>query len=641
MKFYEVAVADRGLKTHQTLTYSHEDRLSIGTIVQVPLRNRKKNGVIIKASKKPEYATKPISQVIDSEPIPEHLIQLAEWLAEYYAVDLGTCVGLMLPPGAQKKRRATTTKDASANTKKAHPLTDKQKAIVEKILASQATHMLRGVTGSGKTRIYIEVAKHVRKNNQGIIILVPEIGLTTQMIDEVQQYFNDEVFVVHSNQPETARHKQWLAIQAAKAPIVVGPRSALFAPVQKLGLIVIDEEHETSYKQDVSPKYHAVRVASQLRKLTDSTLILGSATPNVDDYFLAEKAGGSILELTQPVTPQHSTKVNVIDIKERDGYKKDTWLSDALIHAMQQTINKGQQVILFHNRRGNSTSVVCRDCGWVASCPHCELPLTHHADWGELVCHICNHREAIRSTCPECQSAELVYKGAGTKEIVTAAKKHFPDATIERFDSDITNKDEKLEQRYEALVRGEIDIIIGTQMIAKGLDLPKLGLVGVVLADTSLYLPDYSSNERTYQLITQVIGRSGRHQNGQVIIQTYHPDNPAIQYAMNRNWPDFYAAEIKDRQVAHYPPHVFLLKLVYEAKSDATAQNVCNQVAAMLRKNIDGVEILGPTPAFHHKTRTGWRWQIAVKSANRRKLVHIARNMPHEWQFELDPINLL
>ncbi len=641
MKFFEVAISDRGLKTHQTLTYSFEEDLAIGALVRVQVRNRLRNGVVVSEVSKPKYKTKLIDSLLTGQPIPDHLMSLAKWLADYYAVDLGNCIGLLMPQGAEKKRRAGGEAEANAQTKKAVKLTNKQTEITDKVLATSTTHLLRGVTGSGKTRIYIEIAVEMRKKGLGSIILVPEIGLTSQMADEVMQYFNEDVFVVHSNQSEAARHKQWLAIQAAKAPIVIGPRSALFAPIAKLGLIVVDEEHETSYKQDVSPKYHAVRVASKLRSLTNSTLVLGSATPSIEDYFLAEQSNASILELTSPVAELHKTNVDIVDIKERDGYGSDTWLSDKLISAMKKTIAGSQQVILFHNRRGNSTSVICQDCGWVASCPNCELPLTHHADWGKLVCHVCNHREDIRSICPDCSSAELVYKGAGTKEIVSAAKKHFPDAKIERFDSDIVAKEEKLEQRYESLVNGDVDIIIGTQMIAKGLDLPKLGLVGVVLADTSLYLPDYSSNERTYQLITQVIGRSGRHQDGQVVIQTYNPDSSAIQYAVNRNWQDFYTSEVGDRAVAKYPPHVFLLKVTLEDKNDSSTRQQVNDLAEMLRSKISNVEILGPTPAFHHKTRTGWRWQIVIKSENRKKLVHIAQNLPPKWQFELDPINLL
>ena len=641
MKFFEVAVADRGLKTHQTLTYSSDEELVRGSVVKVPLRNRSKNGLVVSEVKEPSYKTKPIERVLPIGEVPSNLIDLAFWMSEYYAVDLGTSIGLLIPNGADKKRRAASPDAAPKQTKKAFELNDRQSKVVKTISQQAATYLLRGVTGSGKTRVYIELAHKARQAGQASIILVPEIGLTSQMVDEVLQYFKDEVFVVHSNQTEADRHQQWLAIQMAKTPLVIGPRSALFSPIRNLGLIVIDEEHETSYKQDVSPKYHAVRVASKLRQLSNATLVLGSATPSIEDYYLATEAGAQVLEMTTPVHQKHKTSVQVVDIKQRDNYSSNHWLSDPLIGAMKETIAAGKQVILFHNRRGNSTSVVCQNCGWVSVCPNCDLPLTHHADWGKLVCHICNHRDGVRSVCPDCSSTDLAYKGAGTKEIVSATNKLFPQAQIERFDSDITQKSDKLEQRYSALVNGDIDIIIGTQMIAKGLDLPKLGLVGVVLADTSLYLPDFSSNERTYQLITQVVGRSGRHQDGRVVIQTYNPESPSIQYAINKNWTDFYTNEVADRKVALYPPHVFLLKLLYENKEDDAARTSTDEFAKMLRRQIKDVEVLGPSPAFHYKTRTGWRWQLVIKSNNRKKLTHIAKNLPPKWQFELDPINLL
>ena len=275
MKYFEVAVADRGLKTHQTLTYSSEEQFVVGQLVRVKIRNRAKNGFVVSEVSKPEYKTSPIDKLLEGQPIPSHLIELAQWMAVYYAVDLGTAAGLLIPQGAEKTRRAAKPKPAPAKTKQKHSLTDKQLKIVTDIEAKSGTHLVRGVTGSGKTRIYIELAKKARKSGKAAIIMVPEIGLTSQMVDEVLQYMSDEVFVIHSNQSEADRHKQWLAIQTAKCPLVIGPRSALFSPISNLGLVVIDEEHEPSYKQEISPKYNAVRVASRLRQLTESTLVLG------------------------------------------------------------------------------------------------------------------------------------------------------------------------------------------------------------------------------------------------------------------------------------------------------------------------------------------------------------------------------
>ncbi len=644
MNYYEIALNDRGLKKHQSLTYSSTEELNIGDVVEVPLKSRFKNGIVLEIVKQPKYKTKPISKVITDHAVQPHLIKLVSWISNYYAVDQGTAIGLTIPGGVNKKRhQAKAIKKITSNKplEKLPSLTKEQKNAIDTISRKNSSYLLRGITGSGKTRVYIEIAKKMRQKNLASIILVPEIGLTSQMINQFSEVFADEVFVIHSHLTEAQRHQLWNAIANSKCPIVVGPRSALFSPIKKLGLIVIDEEHETSYKQDVSPKYLSTRVASKLRELTKSTLILGSATPKVEDYFLASHRQGSIVEMMQPVNPKYQTSVKVIDIKDRSSFTSNKWLSNELISATKKALKESRQVLLFHNRRGTSTSVVCRDCGWVAQCPNCDLPLTHHEDWGKLVCHICNHREGIISVCKNCSSSQLDYKGAGTKELVEACKKLFPNARIERFDSDVIGRKNQLEQRYDDLLKGNVDIIIGTQMVAKGLDLPKLALVGVVLADTSLYLPDFSASERTYQLINQVIGRAGRHRHGTVVLQTYNPKSELIEYAIGDNWQAFYDKEMAERKLANYPPFTYLLKIVYEGKTDQEALSTSSRFAKMLIKQITDIELLGPSPAFHHKTRTGWRWQIVVKSKNRAKLTHIASNLPAKWQFDLDPINLL
>lgn len=644
MNYFEVALSDRGLKNHQTLTYSSEENLSIGDAVKVPIRNRVRNGIVISKSKKPEYPTRPIEKLIESQAVNSHLIDLANWISRYYSVDLGTTIGLMLPRGAEKKRRQTEVNVLQKTVTRNYATTQlnqDQKLAFKKIIKHQSTHLLHGITGSGKSRLYIELAKHYKDNQLGSIILVPEIGLTTQMIDEFMTYLKDDIFVIHSHQTESERHKLWLQIKKSKSPIVIGPRSALFAPIKNLGLIVIDEAHETSYKQDVSPKYHAIRVAAKLRELTKSTLVLGSATPRIEDYYQAQAIGASIIKMPNPVKPFNQRTIEVIDLKNRDDFKKDKWLSDSLIGAIDKTIKESRQVLIFHNRRGTSTSVICQSCGWIANCPNCDIPLTHHDDWHKLVCHICNHQTAALASCPTCRKPELVYKGAGTKEIVSRVKKLFPHSNIERFDSDIIGRENMLESRHAALVNNEIDIIIGTQMIAKGLDLPNLGLVGVIVADTSLHLPDFSSNERTYQLINQVIGRVGRHQDGTAIIQTYSPSSPSIKYAIDNNWESFLAKEILDRKAGKYPPHGFLLKLSLEGKTSDQTRSDVSKFGNLIRQKISNVEVLGPSPAFHHKTKTGWRWQLVVKSQDRSKLAHIARSLPAKWQFDIDPINLL
>lgn len=643
MQYFEVAVDHRSIKSTSTLTYSYSDDIPVGSVVRVPIRTSQSNGVLLENVKKPKYKTRDISQIIYPAALPKQLIELTHWMSSYYSVELAAVMQTVLPRGLHKKRRATDSKNQpkhATRSKLATKLTDDQISSLKTLGKNKTkTVLLHGATGSGKTRIYIEQAKTMRDVGKSSIILVPEIGLTSQMVADFKQVFPD-VFVIHSNQSEAFRHKQWQAILESPAPVVIGPRSALFSPISKLGLIVVDEAHETSYKQDLSPKYHALRVASKLSQLHQAQLILGTATPRVEDYYLAEHTKSPIITIEKPVRPLLRQDIVAVDLRDKDNFKQGSRiLSDELLKSIDKSLKNQEQVLLFHNRRGTSTQVVCMHCGWVAECPNCLLPVTHHGDWHQLICHVCNFRQDVLTSCPKCGKAELMYKGIGTKQIEREVRSLYKSANIARFDSDVS-KANQLERRYDELYKGEIDIIVGTQMIAKGLDLPQLSTVGVVLADTSLYLPDFSANERAFQLLYQVIGRAGRHKHGRVIIQSYTPDHPAIEAAINRDYTTFYDHEISERDLTLYPPFAFLLKLTVVRKSKDSTQKAADEFAQKLKK-INGIKVLGPSPAFHEKTKTGWRWQIVVKSKKRANLQEITKQIPSNWQFELDPINLL
>jgi primosomal protein N' (replication factor Y) len=642
MYFYEVGVEKKAIRNQGVLTYEHPDKLDVGTIVRVSIGRNFANGLIFSQVKKPTYKTKPIDSVIQPQAVPPQLIQTGIWMEKYYASDIPSIMTMILPRGANKSRRPNKS-EAIAPREKTGELTSEQKDALNKLAKAGAqTSILHGVTGSGKTRVYIELAKIQQAKSRGVLILVPEIGLTSQLVSEFMSELS-EVFVVHSHLGESARHQTWQDISTAKSPIVIGARSALFSPIHSLGMIVIDEEHETSYKQDKMPRYSAVRVASYLAKMHKCQLVLGSATPSIEDYHLAKERGAPIVEMKNTVQKDASAEVEVVDLKEKGNRSNSSHIfSKQLVEATAQALSQDEQVMLFHNRRGTSTSVLCENCGWLAECPNCYLPLTHHADKHKLICHICNFNMNSPISCPECKKPELNYKGFGTKQIVEEAQKLFPQARIARFDSDVRAA-EQLEKRYDELRNGDIDIVIGTQMIAKGLDLPKLNVVGVVLADTSLYLPDYSANERTFQLLQQVSGRVGRHSStSKVIIQTYSPDHPAIVAAANRDYQAFYGNEIAQRKLINYPPFCFLLSLHVERAGSSTALKAASDLAVSISNEIKGIEVLGPTPAFRERTPNGYRWQLVIKSKDRNKLTKIVNDyLPDRWHFDLDPVNLL
>ena len=642
MFYYEVGVEKKAIKNQGVLTYESANKIPLGSVVRVSIGRNFANGLIVKEVKKPTYKTKPIDSVIQPKAIPKELVDTALWMSQYYLSDIPSVTTMLLPRGSNKNRREVTSTPTTARAKTGKLSKDQASALKQLGKAGAQTSILHGVTGSGKTRVYIELAKQQQAEGKGVLILVPEIGLTSQLVSEFMSELNP-VFVLHSHLGESQRHQTWQEISKAESPVVIGARSALFAPIHKLGLIVVDEEHETSYKQDKMPRYHAVRVASYLARQHKAQLVLGSATPSVEDYSLAKDRKAPVIEMNSTVNADAYADIKVIDMRDKANKSTTSGLfSKELVEATKVALKAGEQVLLFHNRRGTSTSVVCSSCGWIAECPNCFLPLTHHGDSHTLICHICNFRQGTLISCPQCKQPELMYKGFGTKQIVDEATKLFPQAKIARFDSDVSVKDQ-LEKRYKELRDGEIDIIIGTQMVAKGLDLPKLNVVGVVLADTSLYLPDYSANERTFQLMHQVSGRVGRHSSdSKVIIQTYTPDHPAIVAAAERDYQAFYDNEIAQRKLINYPPFCFLLSLHVERAKQATTIKAATDLAQVISKSIKGIEVLGPTPAFRERTPRGYRWQLVIKSKDRAKLTKIVQEyLPDRWQFDIDPVNLL
>ncbi len=511
-------------------------------------------------------------------------------------------------------------------------------------IRSSGLHILHGETGSGKTRVYLALAEKALHSGRSAFILSPEIGLTSQLAQNFQSRFGERVIVIHSKLTESERQRAWLYILNTKEPLVIiGARSALFSPARRIGLIVIDEAHDNSYKQDQAPHYHATRVAAKLGQLHKAPVILGTATPLVGDYFLAEQKSLPILRMQKLArgTVEYRNEVSVVDLKDRHQFSQKPFLSKILIEKIQQTLNKKEQTLLFLNRRGTARVVFCDRCSWQADCPHCDIPLVYHGDDHVMRCHTCSFRQSTPSSCPECGNPSIIFKSIGTKAIAEEIASLFPEASIRRFDTD-NKRGERIERQYEAIKNGEVDIIVGTQTIAKGLDLPKLGLVGVIVADTSLYLPDYNSEERTYQLLAQVIGRVGRgHRHSQAVIQTYDPQSPLVKSVIARDWYGFYQKELQAREAFLFPPYCYILKLTCRRATAAAARQVAEKLATELEQTQQKIVVEGPAPSFHEKVANKYQWQLILKAKNRSELLAVIAKLPSGWNFDIDPTNLL
>ena len=644
MQYYEVSPLKIVHAREHLLTYASPHALAPGHIVTVPVGKATVPAIIIRQTDKPTFATKEILTILDQAPLPEPLLKLHTWVSEYYATHPVTVWRTLLPTGITKKRRPAThaTLTASRDTRPI-TLTSEQKRAVEQISKHPSgTSLLHGVTGSGKTTVYVEIAKQTVSEGRSVIILVPEIALTSQLVADFVPHFKT-VRVTHSTMSEAARHSLWQEVLASSEPqVIIGPRSALFMPVQHLGLIVIDECHEPAYKQEKAPRYSALRAASVLSRYAHARLVMGSATPSVADFYLAKETGGQVIELTKPARKDTVLPTStLVDMTKPLNFTRSQFLSNTLIKKLVQTLEGGHQALIFHNRRGSAPVTLCEQCGWSAACPRCFVPLTLHADEFRLRCHVCNHTERIPTSCPSCHHANIIHKGIGTKRVEEELIRLFPDARITRFDGDTK---EGVDARYQDLYDGNIDIIIGTQVVAKGLDLPHLRFVGVIQADSGLALPDYQSSERVFQLLAQVTGRVGRNEHAsEVVIQSYQPEHPSVSFGIHQDYSGFYEWCLAERKRAHFPPFTHLLKLTAIYKTEAGAIRATRSLVAKLRANVpSSVEIVGPAPSFYERVRETYRWQIILKSPSRQALIHSLEHLPPQgWQSELDPASLL
>ena len=645
MKYYLIAPAKTFHSSDNLLTYSSETPLKIGQIVEIPLGRQSTIGIVVKNTTQPDFDTKSITKIIYEQPLPKKLVDALFWLSNYYRCPLSTVIQAALPRGITKNRRSKLL-EAPNITPIDNPLNSAQRAAIRAIEENPAnTILLHGITGSGKTNIYIELCARTLAKNQSVILLVPEIALTSQLVRNFQQHFKN-ITLLHSNLTESLRHQLWEKILTDNQPqVIIGPRSALFAPVQDLGLIIIDEAHEPAYHQEQNPKYSASLLAGKLAKT-----VLGTATPLISDYYLC-KSHNAIVEINQlAIESDKHTSISVIDLKDHSDFTKSRILSNQLIESIKASLANHTQSMLFHNRRGTAPMTICDKCGWQALCPNCFLPLVLHADAFQMRCHTCARNFPVPTACPECKNASIHHKGFGTKLIEDELHRLFPSAKIARFDMD-TDDDLKLTKIYDEVYRGDYDIIVGTQMIAKGFDFPRLTTLGIVQADAGLSLPDFSSEERTFQLITQVIGRAKRgHQNSNIFIQSFQPDHPIISLASQSDYASFYNYLVQKRQQSKLPPYSFLLKLSVTYKTEAaTVKNIRTlykkviQTTKQLQIPENRIVVSPPMPAFHERTSTGYTWQLVIKAKSRQNLLDIFDHLPKNnyLHYDFDPISLL
>ncbi|MBC2122491.1 primosomal protein N' [Listeria marthii] len=492
-----------------------------------------------------------------------------------------------------------------------------QQTACEKINAAkeQETFLIHGVTGSGKTEIYLQTIEAKLKEGKEAIVLVPEISLTPQMVERFKSRFGSEVAVLHSALSSGEKYDEWRKIERKEARVVVGARSAVFAPFENLGIIIIDEEHEASYKQEDNPRYHARDVAIWRATKYQCPVVLGSATPSLESFARAKKGVYTLIELPSRVNDRAMPEVNVVDMREELRKENRTEFSTELLEKIKDRIVKKEQTVLMLNRRGYSSFVMCRDCGYVVECPNCDISLTYHQSSNQMKCHYCGHEERVPQQCPSCEGEHIRYFGTGTQKVEESLTKLIPEARVIRMDVDTTRTKGAHEKLLNSFRNHEADILLGTQMIAKGLDFPDITLVGVLNADTMLHLPDFRASERTFQLLTQVSGRAGRHERtGEVVVQSYNPEHYSIEFAKKHDFIGFYNHEMQLRKMGSYPPFYYLTMINVSDENEMKAIRTIQEMAQFLRGKLgpDAV-ILGPVPSTITRIKNKYRYQCIIK----------------------------
>lgn len=663
----------------EALTYSYSEPLQRGQLVNVPLGKRKTKGLVLgPTTEVPEFQIKAIDS-IDEEyaPLPDNFVKWLEWLGSYYVHPVGQVVQSAFPPlkktdKQRASKRAPVIPQLESDT--GHDLTPEQKNAFESIAKFEgfSTHLVFGVTGSGKTEVYLRLLDKVLKEGKRGIVLVPEISLTPQLIQRFARRFGDKIAALHSQLTDRERTNQWWDVVEGRKSILIGARSALFCPVPDLGIIIVDEEHEPSYKQDEKLKYNGRDAAVMMGKMMNCPVVLGSATPSLETWKNAQDGKYHLHVLRNRVANRALPDIEVIDLRQQKADDQQQklivekyshlpyWMSPQLYERMREVQERGDQSALFLNRRGLAQMVVCPACGHTRECPNCDIALTLHAG-SHLVCHYCDYHEQMKKKCPDCKEGELESIGLGTELLETDLTRLFPGKVIARADRDEIQSRADLEDLIARMESGEIDILVGTQMIAKGLDFPKLKLVGLVLADVGFNLPDFRATERSFQLITQMSGRSGRHVKegespGLVIIQTFNTEHDSLTFARNHDYEGFANHELNIRGALNYPPVgrlvSFRIQGIHLGKVEDTARLLARRAQNLKSQyhQYNPVEVLGPAEAPLAKLRGQFRYHLLIKSAQASLANPFSRQLlgDQEWVpsgvkilIDIDPMNLL
>ncbi len=629
MKYVSVIVDNNTNATDELYTYESEfSDIKVGNKVSIPFSqgNRILDGYIAAVSDERPEGVKRLKKVRTIDPefsLSPEAMETAIWMHSRYMCRYIEAVRCFLPGNTPAKRK---TKDPFEEivyeASKPESLNDEQalayKAISESLDKKNSDiFLLFGVTGSGKTEIYLQAMQKCLGSGRCGIILVPEISLTPQTVSRfVNRFGKEQIAILHSKLTPQQRAVQYARIQSGEVKIAIGVRSAIFAPFDNIGLIVMDEEHESSYKSDKSPKYDCLELATKRAMANSAVLLLGTATPAVADYYRSKNKIFKELTLKQRYNKVPLPRVSIVDMRSEIKAGNKSLFSGKLISEMEKCFEQGKQAILFLNRRGYSSFVSCRECGYVMKCPDCGISMTYHKESNAMECHYCGKRRSVPKQCPECGSKIIGRFGAGTEQLEEKAIELFPGKKIERLDLDTVKKKGSVDSILKRFASGKTDILIGTQLVAKGLDFANVGLVGIISADVSLNIPDYRSAERCFQLATQAAGRAGRgNEQGVVVIQTYTPDHPAIVFAAKQDYEAFYKQEIKIREIGAYPPFTDIFHIVLTDKDEEKVIRGAEELAFLMEKKLDdSYVILGPCKAPINKAGELYRYQIIIKS---------------------------